>query len=334
MPVTPPLNATPNSACNPGKKIEIMPYNPQWPKQFEKEAEKLREALGKAVVAIHHIGSTSVPGLAAKRDVDIMLVINNLQQALLLQRIGYTFKGELNIPLRYFFSRNTAESKVNLHVCEQDHSCIPLQLAFRYRLRNHEEDKAAYQQLKYELAKDPEAGVKLRGVFTKYSLGKHDFIKKTLQKAGYDKPVINFCLHDSEWEAARHYRNTYIFHPMNMEDPYTWTFNHKDHKHLVLYKGAALIGYAHVQLWPENRAALRIIAIDKAKQAKGYGKTLLLCIEKWLKVNGYQRLHIESDPEVIGFYEHLGYTRAPFNDPNDPDGHESYPEDIAVSKIV
>ena len=85
------------------KKIEVVPYDPSWPQQFEQEAEKLREALGQEVVAIHHIGSTSVPGLDAKRDLDTLLVVKNLNSSLLLQDVGYIFKGEFNIPLRYFF---------------------------------------------------------------------------------------------------------------------------------------------------------------------------------------------------------------------------------------
>ena len=86
----------------------------------------IKDVLAKMAIEIHHIGSTSVAGLSAKKDLDIMLVIDCLQNSLLLQKIGYTFKGELNIPLRYYFSKNTNESKVNLHVCEKTHGFISL----------------------------------------------------------------------------------------------------------------------------------------------------------------------------------------------------------------
>lgn len=315
----------------PKKTIAVVPYNPRWPEQFTQEAAKLQAALGKVVRAIHHVGSTAVPGLAAKRDLDIVLVISNIQNALLLQDIGYVFKGELNIPLRYFFSKNTAETKVNLHVCEPDHGFIALQLAFRDWLRTHEADKNAYQNVKYELLKNPESGTRVRSAFTPYSLGKDAIIKAILRKSGYNGLILNFCLHDREWEAARWYRDTYFFRPENMEDPYTWTFDHEDHKHFVLYKGVDIIGYAHVQLWPGRRAAIRMIAIAAEKRGNSYGTTLMGLLEKWLRVKGYHSVHIESAPEVIEFYEHLAYVRMPFNDPT---GHEGYPDDIAVGKLL
>ena len=53
------------------KKIEVVEYDSNWPKQYENEANKIKEALDNNLIAIHHIGSTSVPGLSAKRDLDI-----------------------------------------------------------------------------------------------------------------------------------------------------------------------------------------------------------------------------------------------------------------------
>ena len=113
------------------KKINILSYAPQWPKDYQDEKAKLIEHLGKQVINIHHIGSTSIEGMSAKEDLDILLIIDKLEHALELQNFGYVFKGELNIPLRYFFSKNQGRSKVNLHVCEQDHGFINLNLSFR-----------------------------------------------------------------------------------------------------------------------------------------------------------------------------------------------------------
>lgn len=313
------------------KKIEVVPYDPSWPQQFEQEAEKLREALGKEVVAIHHIGSTSVPGLDSKNSLDILLVVNNLNSSLLLQNLGSTFKDEINIPMRYFFSKNTEERKVNLHVCEADHSFVDIQLAFRDRLRNHEEDKAAYQQLKYELAKDPEAGKRVQGILPKYNLGKNAFIKETLQKAGYDKMTLNFCFQAPEWEAAKDYRNKYFFGPDGLEDPYTWTFTHEDHRHFVLYQGVEIVGYAHVQLWPGQRAAIRIMVIDEAQRGQGYGSKLMCLLEKWLKLHNYKSVHIERASTDCTFYTKLGFVPMAFND---PDNYESNPEDVAIGKVL
>ena len=111
------------------KKIQVVPYNPAWPQLFQGEAASLKQALGERCISVYHIGSTSVPGLCAKEDLDILCVVDSLPSSLILQGVGYVFKGELNVPLRYFFSKNASISKVNLHVCEQDHGFINLNLS-------------------------------------------------------------------------------------------------------------------------------------------------------------------------------------------------------------
>ena len=90
---------------NDRKTIQVVAYDPNWPHVFEKEAGLIKQALGDNCLQVHHIGSTSVPGLAAKEDIDICVVVQHLQKNL----ENYTFKGEINIPLRYFFNKNTLE---------------------------------------------------------------------------------------------------------------------------------------------------------------------------------------------------------------------------------
>ena len=253
-------------------------------------------------MAIDHIGSTSVPGLNAKKDLDILCVIDVLAASLKLQDSGYLFKGELNIPMRYFFSKNTINSKVNLHVVESDHGFIPLQLFFRDYLRSHASSRLAYMKLKELLIADPKNFERKRGIFTGYSLGKNEFIKATLEKAGFNNVIINFCLHDSEWDAAKHFRQTYFFDKAQVDDPYTWTFDHRDHAHFVLYQGANIIGYAHIQLWSADRAAIRIIVVEPLKRNQGYGGYFLQFIEKWLKAKGYKTIQAASRKETLQFY--------------------------------
>ena len=139
------------------------------------------------------------------------------------------------------------------------------------------------------------------------------------------------CTHHREWDIAKEYRNKYFFKPYNIQDPYTWTLDHKDHKHFVLYKGIDIIGYTHVQLWPKNRAAIRIIVIDKVKRAQGYGKKLIQFIERWLKLQNYRSVHTESSPAALKFYKSLNFIYMPFND---PDGYKSGPDDVAMGKIL
>lgn len=67
-----------------------------------------------------------------------------------------------------------------------------------------------------------------------------------------------------------------------------------------------MIGYAHIQLWPKSRAAIRIIVIDETKHSHGCGKQFLTWIETWLKWQGYLSIHTESSLNAVRFYEQMG----------------------------
>lgn len=79
-----------------GGSIVVSDYNPSWPATFEQERTSLRTALGPLVLTIEHIGSTSVPGLAAKPIIDLQLSVRSLQEARTscvgpLQALGYVY---------------------------------------------------------------------------------------------------------------------------------------------------------------------------------------------------------------------------------------------------
>lgn len=82
--------------------VTVVPYNPQWPQLFEEEAKSLRALLGENLVALFHIGSTSVPGLAAKPIIDILPVVQDIDalDALTPQfaELGYEAMGEFGLP--------------------------------------------------------------------------------------------------------------------------------------------------------------------------------------------------------------------------------------------
>lgn len=301
------------------KQIEVVPYNPNWPKMFEAEAALMSEVLDEHCLAIHHIGSTSVPGLAAKPYLDMMCVVDELSSALELQKVGYVFKGEYNIPLRYGFTKKTSSSKVNLHVVENDHGFIPLNLCFRDYLRAHEEARRSYANLKEELLKDPKSHEKMANRFSGYNLGKDRFIKGILDKAGFDSLTINFCLHHQEWEAYHRIRQEQIFERTNViYDRNHPTLSADQHYHFVLYKGTHIVCVAHVEFLNEYEAALRSLATDEAYKRQGYGTHMMTMIEKWVKQQGRQILKFHANLNAEHFYRELGYIDMPFNDPSIP----------------
>jgi GrpB-like predicted nucleotidyltransferase (UPF0157 family) len=112
------------------KAIQVVPYDPCWPDIFEKEAAFIRQALGDNCWVIHHIGSTSVLGLAAKPKIDMIAVVHDPFLARdQLESIGIQYRGEYNIPLYYVFSKR-GKIDLNVHVCEESHPEIELNLCF------------------------------------------------------------------------------------------------------------------------------------------------------------------------------------------------------------
>ncbi len=312
--------------------IEVVPYNPDWPRIFEVESAQMKQTLGKNCIAVYPVGSTAVPGLCAKPKIDIITVVKDRSLSVPpLEKIGYEYRGEFNIPFHLGFRKRPPLSNINLHVYEEGNPEIELNLLFRNYLRNHPEALEEYAALKVELVKQGASHEIIQGPFRGYTLGKNAFIKKTLDQAGFKGQCMRFCTHHDEWEAVRYFRNKDFFHKVPMADPYTWTFDHKDHVHFVFYQGTQIVGYAHIQLWLKQRGAIRIIVIEEPLRGQGLGGHFLTLCERWLKEKGYNTLHTQSSPDAYKFYKKQGYTEMPFND---PDGYEGDPQDIDMGKVL
>ncbi|MEV0679321.1 GrpB family protein [Actinosynnema sp. NPDC050436] len=138
-----------------GGRVVLAEYDPAWPALFEREAARVRAALGGAVAALEHVGSTSVPGLAAKPVVDVLLVVGDSSDESgyvpALEAAGYVVR--VREPEwhehRMFKGPDT---DVNLHVFSAGDSQVRWMLAFRDRLRTHPGDRARYEAVKRELA--------------------------------------------------------------------------------------------------------------------------------------------------------------------------------------
>jgi GrpB-like predicted nucleotidyltransferase (UPF0157 family) len=136
-------------------RIQVVDYDPRWPDLFRREADRIRAALGERVLLLEHIGSTSVPGLAAKPIVDILLVVPDPsdEPAYLpdLEAAGYV----LVIREPEWFQHRCLkgpDTNINLHVHPPDSPEVERNLLFRERLRAFPEDRARYQRVKRQLA--------------------------------------------------------------------------------------------------------------------------------------------------------------------------------------
>ena len=113
-------------------RVQVVPYDPNWPKMFKTEEAIIKAALGSNCVAVHHVGSTSVLGLSAKPKIDILIVVKNLVECIpQLEKSGYANKGEFNIPLHRVFREREGGPRANIHVYEEGNSEIDLNLLFR-----------------------------------------------------------------------------------------------------------------------------------------------------------------------------------------------------------
>ena len=136
--------------------VLIVDYDPEWPKLFEREAARIRAALGSTALTIEHVGSTSVPGLAAKPKIDILLVVansaNESTYVTALEEAGYVLK--IREPDWYEHRMlKGPDTDVNLHVFSQGCEEIERMLMFRNWLRSHPDDRQLYEQTKRALAK-------------------------------------------------------------------------------------------------------------------------------------------------------------------------------------
>lgn len=314
------LNLMPNT-----DRIEVVSYEPNWRTIFEIEAEKIKTALGDNCIAIHHVGSTSVPELAAKPIIDIVPVVRDIiavdQKTKVMDALGYEAKGEHGMLFRRYFQKKG----FNVHIFEQSSAEIDGYLLFRNWMREHADDREHYAKLKQDLA------LRYPNDMYRYVSGKDAFVKTIHSKTGFNGLRVVKAFTPQELAAAKHFRDTYFFDPHGIDDPYTWSFDHCDHTHLILYQGTEIIGYAHIHFWSERQVAIRIITVDEGRRRKNFGSTFLVLIEKWLKSLGVKSIHAESRQSSLKFYLKNSYVDMPFND---PEGHESDPRDIPVGKLL
>jgi len=147
--------------------IEIFPYQPTWPVEFRSIAAALRRVLGDRAVRIDHIGSTAVPGLAAKDVIDVQITVSALDDDLeqKMNALGYQrpdglwrdhrpagMTGPDSDWAKWFFRPPAGQRRTNTHVRLQGHPNQRYPLLFRDYLRAHPASAEAYAELKRRLA--------------------------------------------------------------------------------------------------------------------------------------------------------------------------------------
>jgi GrpB-like predicted nucleotidyltransferase (UPF0157 family) len=139
-----------------GDAIELVDYDPAWPELFAREARRIRGALGECALGIEHVGSTAVPGLAAKPVIDILLIVPDSADegayVPALENVGYVLR--IREPDWYEHRMfKGPDSNVNVHVFSEGCPEIERTLLFREQLRTNRADREFYERTKRELAR-------------------------------------------------------------------------------------------------------------------------------------------------------------------------------------
>ncbi|MEQ8765481.1 MAG: GrpB family protein [Planctomycetota bacterium] len=164
------------------KPTRVVPWNPTWPEAYSDIRDELERILSDEIVRVHHIGSTSVPGLAAKPVIDVLMEVRDVREIDRrepdLAALGYVGKGEHGIPDRRYFTRpRGAQEKTHLHVFPAKHPRVRSHLWFRDFLRGHPGARDEYGELKLRLA------IELAGDRDAYQKAKAPFIEGVIRLA-------------------------------------------------------------------------------------------------------------------------------------------------------
>jgi GrpB-like predicted nucleotidyltransferase (UPF0157 family) len=164
------------------RRVEVVPHSPGWAAGFRAEADRLTAVPGDEVTAIHHIGSTAIPGISAKPIIDILLAVREVERLDELRpemaALDYEGRGEFGLLGRRYFARTMdGRRRHQIHAYKTDNPGLRPHLAFRDYLIYHPENAQAYGRLKEDLAEEFPTGIE------GYMAGKDAFIKETEKKA-------------------------------------------------------------------------------------------------------------------------------------------------------
>ena len=169
--------------------ITVEPYNPKWPERFNRLKELLAPVLNDFDCRLEHVGSTSVPGLAAKPVIDADLILNAPERLgelkARLEPLGFGSRGDLGLPGREMFTESLRlDFPHNFYVCLPGAAPLRNHLELRDYLRSHPEAARRYGELKRELA------ARFPDDVDAYCASKSDLIAGFLGDIGFDRAEV------------------------------------------------------------------------------------------------------------------------------------------------
>jgi GrpB-like predicted nucleotidyltransferase (UPF0157 family) len=164
------------------ERVVVVDYDPEWPRRFDELRTRIWPVVGDIAIGLEHVGSTSVPDLAAKPIIDITVLVAGRDAVPLtierLATLSYRHRGNLGIEDREAFDHPADVPRHNLYVCPAGTIGLVNQLAFRDYLRARPDAARQYGALKKQLA------AQFPNDIESYVFGKTDFVLDALRRAG------------------------------------------------------------------------------------------------------------------------------------------------------
>jgi GrpB-like predicted nucleotidyltransferase (UPF0157 family) len=165
------------------RTIAVDDYDPRWPGVFDQLRTRIWPALSDCAASIEHVGSTAVPGLAAKPIIDLTVVVPAAADVPIaitrLASLGYVHQGNLGVEGREAFEAPAPTPRHHLYLCPSDSLALRNHLAVRDYLRAHPDVAERYGDLKKQLARQHSDNIDA------YVAGKTDFIVRILTAQGF-----------------------------------------------------------------------------------------------------------------------------------------------------
>nr|WP_239253911.1 GrpB family protein [Listeria ilorinensis] len=164
------------------KNIEVVPHRTEWQSHFKAEKAVLEKQLAERIIALYHIGSSSVVGLSAKPIIDMLLVTDDLEKldlaSPLFEQLGYEVMGEFGISGRRYYRKGKDPRTHHIHAFQFDNVTeIERHVLFRDYLRTHPKAATEYGKLKLQLAE------RFPHDIDSYCDGKEAFVKQLEKEA-------------------------------------------------------------------------------------------------------------------------------------------------------
>jgi len=297
-------------------RIEVVPYDYAWPSQFIAERQRLTGILSDCVLAVHHIGSTAVPGLAAKPIIDILIEASDLavldRRSDCLAQAGYRAKGEYGIAGRRYFTKGPVLRTHHVHAYRRGDANIARHLAFRDYLRAHPAVAAHYARLKREIA------TSCGNAIERYCAGKQDFVDAYERAAlrwrsnaedpatsGRHYDVALACsievrvddLRGSEIRALldEHLRDMYANSPP--ESVHALGVDALRRPDITFWTGWSherLLGCAALRELDATHGEVKSMRTSSSQRRQGVGRAMLAHVVAIARARGYRRLSLET----------------------------------------